>query len=100
MTQRIFIALFLSAVGLVALPPSAVADQVVEAGQTLALKEDLVLSGDESLDIKGTAERRCTLLGNGHRIRTKAPWTGSVRIRHCDVRKLGAAARMSDDNSR
>src|SRR5262249_6770914 len=27
-------------------------------------------------------------------------WSGSVRIRHCDVHQLGAPARMTDDNSR
>src|SRR5262249_32929530 len=101
MTRRVLLAFFLTACALAALLPARpVADQTVEAGQTLDLKEDLVLSGDESLDIKGTAERRCTVLGNGHRIRSKGTWSGSVRIRHCDVHQLGAPARMTDDNSR
>src|SRR5262245_23777196 len=61
----------------------------VEAGKTLTLKEDLVLTGDDSLVINGTADNRCTLVGNGHRIRSQGKWTGSVRLRHCDVRQLG-----------
>src|SRR5690242_17760252 len=81
-------------------PAPSRAGQTVEAGQTLSLKEDLVLTGEESLDVKGTAERRCTLAGNGFRIRTKGPWTGCVRIRHCDVRRLGAPAKFTDDGRR
>jgi hypothetical protein len=66
----------------------------IEAGQTLALKEDLVLSGNDSLEVQGTMEKRCTLTGNGFRIRTKGGWTGSVRIAHCDIRQLGAAPKI------
>src|SRR5262245_61073936 len=79
---------------------AAKADQTIEAGQTLTLKEDLVLSGEDSLDIKGTPERRCTLLGNGYRIHANGPWTGNVRIRHCDIRQLGSPAKMTDDGRR
>jgi hypothetical protein len=101
MNRRILPTLFLTA-GLVALvpAPAVAAGHTVEAGQTLALKEDIVLSGDDSLEIKGTADRRCTLLGNGHRIRSQGAWTGSVRIRHCDLRQLGAPAKLTADGSR
>jgi hypothetical protein len=78
----------------------ALADQVVNAGQTLALKEDLVLTGSESLDVKGEPGRRCKIVGNGFRIRSSGAWTGSVRIRHCDVQKLGAPAKFTDDGRR
>lgn len=78
---------------------AAAADHVVEAGQTLALKNDLVLEGNDTLDIKGTPDQRCTLQGNGFRIRTADKWTGSLTIRHCDIRKLGAAAKLADDGS-
>ena len=37
--------------------------------ETLTLTEDLVLSGEGVLDIQGTAEKPCTIAGNGHRIR-------------------------------
>src|SRR5262245_57560140 len=101
MYRRLPTAALLTACGLVALLPTpAVTDPTVEAGQTLTLKEDLVLSGDDVLEIKGTAEKRCKLVGNGHRIRSKGQWTGSVRIRHCDVSKLGAPAKLTDDKSR
>jgi hypothetical protein len=101
MRRRFLLAIFLTAGSLLAmLPAPAVADHTVEAGQTLTLKEDLVLTGAESLDIKGTPDRRCVLIGNGHRIRTKGPWTGSVRIRHCDVRGLGAPPRLTADGRR
>src|SRR5579872_5679982 len=78
----------------------AVADQTVEPGQTLTLKEDLVLTGADALDVKGTPDRRCTIVGNGFCVRTKGEWTGSVRIRHCDLRKLGAPPRFTDDGRR
>jgi hypothetical protein len=78
----------------------AVADHTVEAGQTLTLKEDLVLTGRDSLEVKGTPDRRCTIVGNGFCIRTRGEWTGSVRIRHCDLRRLGAPPRFTDDGRR
>jgi hypothetical protein len=78
----------------------AIADHVVPAGQTLSLKDDLILTGDDSLDIQGTPDRRCKLEGNGYRIVSKGAWTGSVRIRHCDVFQLGAAAQLAADGSK
>jgi hypothetical protein len=101
MDRRLPPVLFLSVCALAALLPlPATADHTVEAGETLALKEDLVLNGEDSLEIKGTPTRRCTLLGNGHRIRSTARWTGSVRIRHCDIRRVGAPAVLTDDGTR
>jgi hypothetical protein len=71
MNRRLPPALFLAACGFAAmLPTPAAADHTtVGAGQTLALTEDLVLTGDDVLDVKGTADRCSTLFGNGHRIR-------------------------------
>lgn len=102
MYRRSTTAAFLAACALVALSPApaAVTGPLVEAGQTLTLKEDLVLTGDDVLEVKGTSEKRCTIVGNGFRIRTKGNWTGSVRIRHCDVRGLGAPAKLTEDKSR
>ncbi len=101
MKQRSSLAIFLASASLLAICSTPIlADQTIEAGQTLSLKEDLVLTGADSLEIKGTAERRCTLLGNGFRIRSKGQWTGSVRIQYCDVRGLGAAAKMAEDGRR
>jgi hypothetical protein len=95
--NRLLPVFLLAAPGLAA---PARADTVVEAGQTLALQEDLVLTGKDSLDIRGMPNARCTLVGNGHRIRSSGAWTGSVRIRHCDLRQLGAPARLTEDKSR
>jgi hypothetical protein len=101
MKRNLSLAVLLAACGLAArLPMPAVADHTVAAGQTLTLKEDLVLTGEDLLEIKGTPQRRCTLIGNGHRIRSKGNWTGAVRIRHCDVRQLGAPPKLTDDGSR
>jgi hypothetical protein len=76
------------------------AAHVVESGETRTLKEDLVLKGDDSLEIRGTAEKRCTVVGDGHVIRTEGKWTGSVKITHCSLQKLGAPPKFTDDNSR
>src|SRR5262245_57171482 len=101
MHRRVLLPFLLAACGLMALLATrANADHTVESGETFVLKEDLFLTGNDVLDIKGTADRRCTLVGNGHRIRSQDQWTGSVRIRHCDVRGLGAPARLSDDRTR
>lgn len=62
---------------------------VVEAGQTHELQADLVLEGDDVLEIRGTSQRPCTLVGNRHRIRSGSKWTGSLKINHCTLRELG-----------
>jgi len=62
---------------------------VVEAGETHTLAEDLVLSGQDTLEIRGTAEKRCTLKANRHRIRTSGEWAGRIRISYCDLVELG-----------
>src|SRR5262245_18525669 len=65
--------------------PAGAMNMVIDAGGSLTLKNDLVLPGDDVLEIKGTAAKRCKLRGNGYRIRSKGKWTGSVRIRYCDI---------------
>ncbi len=71
--------------------PSSVsaATVVVEAGQTHTLTEDLVLNGADTLEIRGTAEKPCTLVGNRHRVRSGDNWTGSLKITHCTIKDLG-----------
>src|SRR5262249_15364332 len=49
----------------------------------------LVLSGQDSIEVRGTPEKRCTIKGNRHRIRTSGEWTGRIRISHCDFIELG-----------
>src|SRR5262245_57410069 len=79
-------------------PPSLVsaAPVVVEAGQTHTLTEDLVLNGADTLEINGTAEKPCSLVGNRHRVRSGDNWTGSLKITHCTIQKLGGLQRRSD----
>jgi ferric-dicitrate binding protein FerR (iron transport regulator) len=62
---------------------------VVKAGETLELSEDLILAGDDTLEVQGTADHRCILKGNHHQIRTSGEWIGRIRITHGDVRELG-----------
>jgi hypothetical protein len=69
---------------------------VVEAGQTYTLTEDLVLAGADTLEIKGTAEKPCTLVGGRHRIRSQGGWTGTAKISHCTVQELGGLQKRSD----
>jgi hypothetical protein len=86
------------ALSLALFPPVAeAAATIVQAGQTHTLQEDLVLNGDDVLEIKGTPDKPCTLVGNQHRIRTGAKWTGSLQIVHCKIQNLGPPARRSDD---
>ncbi|MBL8798610.1 MAG: hypothetical protein JNM56_32235 [Planctomycetia bacterium] len=76
--------------------PLAAGTKIVGPGETLQLAEDLVLTGDDVLEIQGTAEQPCTLVGNRHRLRTDGKWTGSVKIMHCTIRQLGGPAKRSE----
>lgn len=69
----------------------AAGDTVLEAGKTLTLTEDLVLSGGDSLDVRGTAEQRCAIVGSGHSIRTAEKWTGRIRVANTDLKGLGSS---------
>lgn len=69
----------------------------VEAGKTLELKEDLVLADADVLEIAGTSEKRCLLIGSNHRIRSADKWTGSITITHCTIRTLGAASKVAEN---
>jgi hypothetical protein len=62
---------------------------IVPAGKTFTLTKDLELSGDAVFEVNGTPGKRCVLIGNNHRIKTRYPWKGRLRITHCDIRKLG-----------
>src|SRR5262245_10286682 len=77
--------------------PAAAASLVIEAGKTHTLQENLLLNGDDVLEIKGTAEKPCTLVGNQHGIRSGANWTGSLRITHCVIQKLGGTPKLADN---
>src|SRR5262249_16912613 len=73
------------------------APTVVAAGQTHTLHEDLVLDDDDVLEIRGTPEKPCTLVGNRHRIRTGAKWVGTLKVTHCTIRDLGGLPQRGAD---
>lgn len=73
------------------------ASKTLKPGETLAISEAFVLSGDDVLDIQGSAEKRCHIVANGQTIQTSKGWTGRVRISHCDLRGLGSAGKPALD---
>ena len=75
----------------------AAGDTVVEAGKTLTLTEDLVLTGADALEVRGVRDARCGILGNGHSIRTAEKWTGRIRITEADLKGLGSAKNPAID---
>jgi hypothetical protein len=72
-------------------------ERIVKAGETLTLTEDLVLEVRDSLDVQGTPQQPCVVVGNGHSIRTAEKWTGRLRLVHAELRGLGAAAVVEGD---
>ena len=80
------------------LPASArAASRTLKAGQILGVAEDLVLSGDDVLEVQGTAARPCRIDGNGQQIRTRGDWRGRVKITYCEFRGLGSARKPALD---
>src|SRR5438876_1163296 len=71
--------------------PARAASRTLKAGEVLGVSEDLVLSGDDVLEINGTAEKPCRLDGNCQQVRTVGDWKGRIVARHCEFRGLGSA---------
>src|SRR5258708_2072069 len=91
--------LFILPFGLLALPSRVLAASlIVDAGQTHTLRADLVLSGADVLEIRGTPEKPCVLRGNRQRIRSTDKWTGAVKITHCTIRELGGLPKRTAEN--
>lgn len=64
---------------------------IASTGPAMDLASDLVLSGNQSFELIGTASARARLTsGNGSRIRSAAGWTGHLTIKSADVVGLGA----------
>ncbi len=72
---------------------SSADERVVKAGETLTLEADVVLGAADSLDVQGTPEKPCVVVGNGHAIRG----AGRLRLAHAEIRGLGAAALVEGD---
>jgi hypothetical protein len=71
--------------------------RVLKAGQVLGVAEDIVLSGEDILEVQGTAAKPCRLDGNGQQIRTQPDWQGWIKIKHCEFRGLGSAKKPALD---
>ena len=56
----------------------------------LNLTEDMVI--EDSFELIGTPDQRRTISGNGHQIRTKEKWAGTLKLAYCDIRGLGKPA--------
>src|SRR5713226_662664 len=66
---------------------------VIEAGKTHTLNDDLLLDGEDALQIHGTPEKPCILVCNRHRIFSGPKWTGSLKITHTTIHDLGGLPR-------
>src|SRR5262249_49237856 len=73
------------------------ASRTLKAGQVLGVSEDIVLSGDDFLDVQGTADKPCRIDGNCQQIRTRGDWRGWVKINYCEFRGLGSAKKPALD---
>jgi hypothetical protein len=59
-------------------------------GHVMTLTSDLVLSGNTSFELIGTADQPAVLTSsNGSRIRSANGWTGHLKIQHADIIGLG-----------
>ena len=65
--------------------------RTLKAGDVLGMSEHIVLSGDDVLEVQGTAEKRCRIDANCQQIKTTSDWTGQIKITFCDFRSLGSA---------
>ena len=67
------------------------ASRTLKAGQVLGVSEDIVLEGEDILEVQGTADKPCRLDANTQQIRTLPDWKGWIKITHCEFRGLGTA---------
>jgi hypothetical protein len=65
--------------------------RTLKAGEVLGISGDLVLTGDDVLEVRGTADKHCRIDGNCQQIRTAGDWRGSIKVRYCEFRGLGSA---------
>ena len=73
------------------------ASRTLEAGAVLGVGEDIVLKGDDVLEVNGTREKPCRIDANAQQIRTAEGWRGRVRVRFCEFRGLGSAKKPALD---
>ena len=78
---------------------ASAANTTVAAGQTLTLTENLQLTGSDTLEVNGTADKPCIIEGNGFEITNKPKdlprnarppeWSGHVKLTYCTLHSLG-----------
>src|SRR4029078_9461050 len=61
------------------------------AAQVLGISEDLVLAGDDVLEVNGTAQKPCRIDANCQQIRTTPDWRARIKGTHCECRGVGTA---------
>jgi hypothetical protein len=66
-------------------------------GQVLGISEDLLLAGDDVLEVNGTAQKPCRIDANCQQIRTTPDWRGRIKVTHCEFRGLGTAKKPALD---
>jgi hypothetical protein len=69
----------------------AAASRTLQPGHVLGISESIVLSGDDVLEVNGTAEKHCRIDANGQQIRTAANWRGRIKVNYCEFRGLGSS---------
>ncbi|OAI45211.1 hypothetical protein AYO44_13055 [Planctomycetaceae bacterium SCGC AG-212-F19] len=86
---------FVVVVGIAALAEgeASAGSRTLKPGERWGIAEDFVLSGEDVLEINGTAEKPCRVDGNGNGFKTSGKWTGRIKITHCEIRGLGSATR-------
>ena len=67
------------------------ASRTLAPGHILGISEDLVLAGDDVLEVNGTAEKPCRIDGNCQQIKTTPDWRGRIKVQYCEFRGLGNA---------
>lgn len=56
------------------------------------LSGDIVLSGDQTLELGADDAGACRIVGNGHGIRSVGSWSGHLVLRDCTIVGLGSAS--------
>jgi hypothetical protein len=92
---RAIVAAFLVVIALA--EDTRAASRTLKAGQVVGVSEDIVLGGEDYLEIHGTAEKPCRLDANTQQIRTLPDWQGWIKIKHCEFRGLGTAKKPALD---
>jgi len=72
----------------------AAATRQVKPGETLTLTDDLILTGEDVLEVNGTPEKPCMIVGNGHQVKTQGEWTGRLKMVHCTLRQVGKTQKV------